>query len=33
MTSEDDGLIQRGIPIVMRPAVLGRDEAPSPGNR
>ena len=27
--SEDDGLIQRGIPIVMRAAVLGRDEVPS----
>jgi uncharacterized protein DUF3987 len=27
--SEDDGLIQRAIPVVMRPAVLGRDDVPS----
>ena len=26
---EDDGLLQRFIPIVLRPAVVGRDEAPS----
>ena len=27
--SDDDGLLQRFIPIVLRPAVIGRDEAPS----